>query len=228
MTMSRSRGWWGLALAGLLTLVPASAARAVEYRLDVASLWDTALPAYLSTAELYDGASGPGLARLEEGLDQGGVPSGVLLDDRPLRWASESVAQAYGTVRVLAEIKPGGEGRPRWDEVRWDGKPGERSVWVIAPSGRARAHRLYRTVLKGDGPIRQFMAYVPVNGNRSQAVRSGGREHQRHVSRPGLPDRAAGRAADDLQGGAGLERVRVQFPGAGEPSRGEAATVKPR
>jgi hypothetical protein len=50
--MSRSGGWWGLTVAGLLTLVPVSTARAVEYRLAVANLWDTALPAYLSTAEL--------------------------------------------------------------------------------------------------------------------------------------------------------------------------------
>jgi hypothetical protein len=200
MTMSRSRGRWGLALAGLLTLVPMSAARAIEYRLDVANLWDTALPAYLSTAELYDGASGPGLARLEESLDQGGVPRGVLLGDRSLRWASESVAQAYGTVRVLAEITPGGEGRPRWDEVRWDGKPGERSVWVIAPSGRARAHSLYRTVLKGDGPMRQFMAYVPVNGNRSQAVKYGLNFLWFYEERGGLWDRYLSRSLDLHEG----------------------------
>jgi hypothetical protein len=55
--------------------------------------------------------------------------------------------------------------------VRWEGKPGERSVWMVLPSGTGRPQRLYRTVLKGAGPPRQFMAYVPVNGSRSAAVK---------------------------------------------------------
>lgn len=161
-----------LLIAGLLaTLVTASPARAVEYRLEVASLWENALYASARTAELYDGASGPGLDRLEASLDQGAIPRGVVLGDRTLRWASEQVAQAYGTVRVLAEIKPGGDGQPRWDEVRWEGKPGERSVWVVAPSGRGRPQQLYRVVLRGEGAPRQFIPYVPSNGYRSAAVK---------------------------------------------------------
>ncbi|HYB71501.1 MAG TPA: hypothetical protein VEH80_12545 [Candidatus Bathyarchaeia archaeon] len=193
--MARSTRRLGFALAGLLSLVPLSAG-AVEYRLNVASLWDSALPAYLSTAELYDGASGPGLARLEENLDQGEVPPGVMLSDRPLRWASESVAHAYGTVRVLAEIRHAGEGALRWDEVRWEGKPGERSVWVIAPGGRARAHSLYRAALKGDGPMRQFMAYIPVNGNRSPAVKYGLSFLWFYEERGGLWERYLSRSLD--------------------------------
>ena len=146
-------------------------AHAVEYRLEVVNLWESALAAYAKTAELYDGASGPGLDRLEASLDQGTMPASVALGDRTLRWASESVAHAYGTVRVLAEIKPGGEGRQRWDAVRWEGQPGERSVWVVAPSGSGRPQQLYRVVLKGDGPARQYLAYRPSNGRKAAAVK---------------------------------------------------------
>jgi len=142
----------------------------VEYRLEVANLWETALYPFAKPAELRDGASGPGLEQLEASLDQGAMPHAVVLRDRTLRWSSEAVAHAYGTVRVLAEIKAAGDGT-RWDEVRWEGKPGERSVWMVLPSGSGRPQRLYRAVLKGAGPPRQFMAYVPVNGSRSAAVK---------------------------------------------------------
>jgi hypothetical protein len=159
-----------LIAAALAFVIEATPAHAVEYRLEVANLWETALYSFAKPAELYDGASGPGLLKLEASLDQGAMPHAVVLRDRTLRWSSESVAQAYGTVRVLAEIKAAGDGT-RWDEVRWEGKPGERSVWMVLPSGRSLPQQLYRVVLKGDGPARQFMPYVPVNGSRSAAVK---------------------------------------------------------
>jgi hypothetical protein len=161
----------GLLIPSLLTsLVAAPPASAVEYRLQVASLRETALYPFVKSAELRDGASGPGLEQLEASLDQGTMPHAVILRDRTLRWSSEAVARAYGTVRVLAEIKPAGDGQ-RWDEVRWEGKPGERSVWMVMPSGSGRPQQLYRVLLKGDGPVRQFMPYVPVGGSRSAAVK---------------------------------------------------------
>ncbi len=161
----------GLLIAGLLAcLLGPPPAHAVEYRLEVANLWETALYPFAKPAELRDGASGPGLEQLEASLDQGAMPHAVVLRDRTLRWSSESVAHAYGTVRVLAEIKAAGDGQ-RWDEVRWEGKPGERSVWMVLPGGRGLPQQLYRVVLKGDGPARQFMPYVPVNGSRSAAVK---------------------------------------------------------
>ena len=136
--MTPRRSLIGLLLTGLLTGVTAVPARAVEYRLEVVNLWETALNAYVKTAELYDGASGPGLERFQQSLDDATMSRGVVLGDRTLRWASESVARAYGTTRVLAEIRPGGNGHPMWDEVRWEGKPGARSVWMVLPSGRGQ------------------------------------------------------------------------------------------
>jgi hypothetical protein len=161
----------GLLIAGLLaSLLEPTSAQAVEYRLEVANLWETALYPFARPAELRDGASGPGLQQLEASLDQGTMPHAVVLRDRTLRWSSEAVARAYGTVRVLAEVKAAGDGT-RWDEVRWEGKPGERSVWMVLPGGSGRPQRLYRTVLKGAGAPRQFIPYVPVNGSRSAVVK---------------------------------------------------------
>ena len=91
----------GLLIAGLLALlIGATPAHAVEYRLEVANLWESALYPFAKTTELRDGASGPGLEKLEASLDQGAMPHAVILRDRTLRWASEGVAHAYGTARA--------------------------------------------------------------------------------------------------------------------------------
>ena len=170
--MSKVRRLAFLGVAGLLGLFVAVAqAQAVEYRLQVVNMWDSGFNAVVKPGELADGASGPGLEELMASLDRGDVPRGPLLSDRTFRWASETVARAYGAVRVLDEITPGGDGRPRWDEVRWDGKPGERSVWVVEPSGRGRPQQLYHVVLKATGPARHFIPYTPTNGHRLVTVR---------------------------------------------------------
>jgi len=159
-------------VAGLLGLFLAvSQAQAVEYRLLVVNMWDSGFNAFVKPGELADGASGPGLEELMASLDRDEVPRGPLLSDRTFRWASEAIARAYGAVRVLAEIKPGEEGRSRWDEVRWDGKPGERSVWAVEPSGRGRPQQLYHVILKATGPARHFLPYAPTNGERLVTVR---------------------------------------------------------
>src|SRR5260370_40294960 len=111
----------GLLIAGLLaSLLGPPPAHAVEYRLEVANLWETALYPFAKPAELRDGASGPGLERLEARLDPGAMPHAVVLRGRTLRRAREAGAHAYGTVRGLAEIKSAGA-RPRRGELRWDG-----------------------------------------------------------------------------------------------------------
>jgi hypothetical protein len=154
-----------LGVAGLLGLaLPVSHAQAVEYRLQVVNMWDSGFNAFVKPGELANGASGPGLEELLASLDRGDVPRGPLLSDRTFRWASEAVARAYGATRVLAEITPGGESKGRWDEVKWDGKPGERTVWVVEPSGRGRPQQLYHVVLKATGPARHFIPYTPTKG----------------------------------------------------------------
>ena len=80
------------------------------------------------------------------------------------------MARAYGTVRVLAEIKAAGEGK-RWDEVRWEGSRASGACGWCCPTGAGGRSGSTGSVLKGEGPMRQFMPYVPVNGSRSAAVK---------------------------------------------------------
>lgn len=170
--MVRECGLRLLRVAGLLcAFSQAAPAQAVEYRLQVVSMWESGFTSFVSPGELGDGASGPGLERLVARLDRGELSRGPLLTDRTLRWASEAEARTYGAVRVLAEVKPGGEGKTQWDEVKGDGKPGERSVWVVSPSGRGRPQELYHVVLKGTGPVRHFIPYAPAGRRKIVTVR---------------------------------------------------------
>jgi len=107
-------------------------AGAVEYRLQVANLYRE------SFAHYFDGPLGTGsgelvMERLGLALDAARIPDGALLSDRTLRYGWEALAGSFRAVKVIAEIRPA-EGSRRWDEVVWEGVPGERSVWVIAPT----------------------------------------------------------------------------------------------
>lgn len=164
------RGLLSGILASLAFVLAACPAWAVEYRLRMASVIDDSLAAFLSSGELKDGASGPGLDRLEATLDRGEFPPGALLYDRPLQAVIDARVRAYAAVPVRAEIlKPGINGFG-WEEARWEGKPGERSLWVISASN-TRYQQLSRLALQGSGPLRQFQPqFGPVNGKRLLAV----------------------------------------------------------
>ena len=136
------RGLLGLALL----LVSAGSAQAVEYRLQVANLYTESFVHY------FDGplATGSGelvMERLGRALDTDKIGDGALLADRPFRYAWEAVAGSFRAVKVIVEIKPA-DGSRRWDEVVWEGKPGERSVWVIAPT-TTRTQEVLHIALQG-------------------------------------------------------------------------------
>jgi hypothetical protein len=69
------------------------------------------------------------------------------------------VAASFRAVKVIAEIKPA-EGSRRWDEVVWEGNPGERSVWVLAPS-TTRTQEVMHVALQG----------VPLGGGEPAVLR---------------------------------------------------------
>lgn len=138
----------GLALLVLALPLPAAA---VEYRLRVANLHEDAFYALLGTTGTR--REGPVQnSRLITALDTGEVPAGVLLYDRPLEAAGERVARAFGAVRVRPAVPQDGDENLRWSEVRWDGKPGEQSVWLISAS-RTRHTEAWDVALKGSGPL---------------------------------------------------------------------------
>jgi hypothetical protein len=149
-------------LGGLVLLVGwAAPAHAVEYRLQVASLYRDAFMHY------FDGPLGSGsgelvMDRLGRALDAGGVPSGAMIWDRSLQYGWEALAASFGSVKVVAEIKHI-EGPRRWDEVVWNGRPGDRTVWVLAPT-TTRTQEVVHVAVQGVAPGAEKPAlryYVP-------------------------------------------------------------------
>ena len=147
------------AVLGLALLASAPSVSAEQYRLLVASVHEQGFHAYLLAGGLRDGVAGPGLDRLERSLDGREFSNGALLGDRDPRPAREPVARAWGGVPV--RLAPAGAPAPqRWTELRWEGRPGEHSVFVIDRT-TGRPQELVRVALRGTGPIRQYQVYVP-------------------------------------------------------------------
>jgi len=149
-----------LVVTGLVAALAASGpASAVEYRLKVASIYDQSLTSFLSAGELGDGATGAGFQKLEAALDEGTIGRGTMITHRPLRSVSDGIARAWGGVAVQAPIAKGGV-VSFWDEVRWDGRPGERSIWIVKPNGRERPQAVKHVVLKGGTPLTLYRPYA--------------------------------------------------------------------
>ena len=116
---------------------PAAAAPGlVEYRLRVLNVRHEAFTAFLGIPELGEGAPAPGLARLAETADRGVLQHGAVLLDRHVVPLSDPAARAFGATPTAGLVKLGGARRDYWDEARWYGTPGERSVWMITSRNR--------------------------------------------------------------------------------------------
>ncbi len=155
-----------------LVLGMAAPAGAEEYRVQVANLYREAFVHY------FDGPLGTGsgelvMERLGQALDTDQVPSGAVLSDRTFRYGWDAVAASFRSVKVIAEIKPD-EGPHRWDEVVWNGNPGERSVWVIAPT-TTRTQEVVHVALQGgplggEAPVLRYYVPYRVTGSPTQQV----------------------------------------------------------
>jgi len=150
--------WILLGLFGSL-LLGTTSAHAVEYRLLVASIFDATLMSFMSPPELVYGASGPGLERVEKSLDSGQIDVGAMPAGRPLVSVAADVAKAWGAVPVPGVLPARGDAG-RWDEVRWQGNPGERSIWMVKGLANARPQSIRRVTLEGMGPVRQYQPYA--------------------------------------------------------------------
>ena len=170
MRHARRSGFLGaIAVIAWLSMTPT--AGAVEYRLRVVSIPDTAYASFLRRGESSDGASGPGLDRLEAALDRGEFPKGPVLFDRRVQPVRESLTRAYGGSRVLPDVKWGGGDAIVWDEMVWQGTPGEHSVWIISPSIVNYFQEVYNVALRGTGPLRNYQPFtLPMDGSRVAAV----------------------------------------------------------
>ncbi len=129
---------------------------AAEYRLLVANLYDTSFVHYL------DGPVGQGqgeltLDRLERDLDADRVPPAVLLYDRSLRSASDGVPEVFKAERTEGRLIRR-EGGRRWEEIVWDGAPGQRTVWLIAPLTTVQPE-IKHLALEAGGGLRYWIPY---------------------------------------------------------------------
>jgi hypothetical protein len=169
MSRGNRLAWVGIGLLGVLLV--SQPAHAVEYRLLVASVFDTSLTSFITANELTYGASGPGLQRLETAISTGGIEWGDMPAGRPLTGVADSVARAWSGVGIHADILRGGVDEGRWDEVRWEGKPGERSIWLIKVTGNYRPQSVQRVTLEsGARPVRLYPPYVFTGGSGRLAV----------------------------------------------------------
>jgi len=158
-----ARIWLGLTVLALGWPLPAAA---VEYRLRVASLYEDAFYALLGAAGTQREGRVQGPSPLIEALDTGAAPAGVLLYDRPLEAARAPVATAFGSARLRVGVRENGNEKHRWNEVRWEGTPGEQSVWVIA-SSRTRHTEVRDVALKGTGPLVRIIPHLLAPGQRA-------------------------------------------------------------
>jgi hypothetical protein len=143
----------------------------VEYRLRVLNVRHDAFASFLSTAELADGATGPGLMRLASAADEGVLGRGTVLYDRHVAPVEAAVARAWGATPVEARVKLGGAGADHWDEARWYGRPGERTVWVITARNNRRPAELRRIALSDVTALAQFRPLpAPLFGARPEAA----------------------------------------------------------
>jgi hypothetical protein len=157
ISLGRALAVVAVGLIGALAV--SSPAWAVEYRLKVASIYDQSLTSFLSAGELGDGATGPGFQKLEASLDQGTIGRGIMITHRPLSSVPDGIARAWGGVAVQAPIAKGGV-VSSWDEVRWDGRPGERSIWIVKPDGREKPQAVKHVALRGRTPLTLYRPYA--------------------------------------------------------------------
>ena len=140
------------------------AASAEEYRLQVANLYRDSF-AHFIDGPIRTGSGELAMPNLERALDSGDISPGALLTDRVFRYGWDEILRGFGAVKVRASVSPG-EGRRRWDEAVWEGKPGERSVFVIAASA-TNHQEVFQVALNSKAEGSTLRYYVPykVTGN---------------------------------------------------------------
>jgi len=148
-----------VAVCLLAVLVLGTPADAVEYRLKVANIFDQAMTSFLSVGESNEGSTGPGLQRVAAALDQGSGDLGMNVTHRPLNGVPDGIARAWGGVAIRAQIARGGV-NSYWDEVRWDGRPGDRSIWIVKPDGRESPQSVIHVALKGTAPLALYQPFA--------------------------------------------------------------------
>jgi len=152
-----------------LVLVPGTKGWAIEYALEVDNLEDQAFRYFVRDPSAR-GTGEPVVGGLAPALDTERIGAGAFLYDRDLGPASAGEAQLFGArpVRVVRPVVAG-EGARR--VVRWEGAPGERTIWAVKPT-TSHWQELSRLALgvKND-TLRYYIPYaVSLSSPRSAAV----------------------------------------------------------
>lgn len=165
--------WYSLPVTGLVRAVcvvsllfaAPPAAQAVEYSLQVANLIDDAFVHFMR-GPIGRGEGELPLAGLDRALDSGDMSRGALLYDRDVYPAGEGVARSFGAVAVRPTSYSSSEEKGFWKTVRWDGKPGDRVVWIVRP---ATMHYAEAKRLALSGTASGLRYYIPYGVSLSPA-----------------------------------------------------------
>lgn len=156
--MARVR-WIALLLSvAFAGVMPAWAA---EYRLLVANLHDRSYFYYLG----WNGAE-QRLDRLEAALDSGSVPPGAFIPDRDVQPLPRPLAAAFRSDVVTPRVPAPNGGQ--WIEVRWEGAPGARTVWVISGSGTHFQEVTGVGLRTASGSLRHYFLYRASGSTRER------------------------------------------------------------
>lgn len=191
-------------LVGALVGLPGvSPAEAVEYRLDVASMWDTGFVSFLRPGELKDGASGSGLNRLEASLNAGACRR------YPCSWTGLSRAPASAWRRL-------GAPPAWWPRSRGAGTAGRSGMRCVSRAGQASA-------ACGSWCRRYYTPYVPLDDQKLPVARFPLNflwfHEERGVAASG--DRAG--CSEDALADRRLMSISSRHPTASQPSRAPRA-----
>ncbi len=160
-------------LAGLMVLVSLlivapGPSWAVEYTLEIANLQEEAFSYYVR-GPVGRGVGEARLPDLGRSLDAGGVGAGALLFDRAPDPARATEARSLGATPVRTVKQAGPDDTGEWTVVRWEGNPGERTVWVIR--GATSRQKVGRLALGGSsGDLRFFLPYAVTSSPHPSAA----------------------------------------------------------
>jgi len=111
------------------------------------------------------------------------------------------VARAFTATPVTARVKRGGARGDYWDEVRWYGKPGDRTVWMVTSSRNRRPQEVRRVALSDPTALAQYRPLPqPLFGATPEAAVSITLSYLLHAQEHGRAGTWADRALDRSRG----------------------------
>jgi hypothetical protein len=171
----------------------------VEYRLRVLNVRDEAFTTFFDVGDAGQAKAGPGLVRLASAADAGEIRGGVLYDRHPTS-LSEASARAWGAVLGPSRVKLLDGRTDMWDEVRWYGRPGERSVWRIASRNRRPQAVRRVAITEGDALVHYRPLATPLFGGDRQPVTAVSLGYVRHAEANGRAGEYLARHVDVRRG----------------------------